>query len=361
MYSLYSECRRFYPNICIAGDEAVNEKVDHPPLSSGIEAAVLPERVLEADIDSDLDAKPIPLRRRAQWVATAVLLVFGAMFVHSLIANPNYQWAVVRHYFFSPMILSGVRLTIELTIIGMTISVVIGIICAVMRLSTNRLLIGASVTYIWFFRACPLLVQLIFWFNLSALYPRLGLGIPFGPQFVTFSANSFITTMMAAILGLSLYEGAYMAEIVRGGILAIEAGQAEAAQSLGMPRGLTLRRIVLPQAMRVIIPPTGNELIGMLKNTALVSVLALSELLYAAQSVYMRTYEEIPLLIVVIIWYLLIVTVLSIGQYYLERHYGRGHQATSSSGSGFVGYATVLRRYFTLGHHEMPAREKDQT
>ncbi len=337
----------------------MKEKADYPPLSSVSEAAALPKsQVLESDIDSDLDAKPIPLRHRAQWVATAVLLVLGVMFVHSLFANPNYQWEVVRQYFFSPNILSGVRLTIELTAIGMSLSVVIGIVCAVMRLSTNRLLIGASVTYVWFFRACPLLVQLIFWFNLSALYPRLGLGIPFGPQFVTFSANNLITTMMAAILGLALYEGAYMAEIVRGGILAIEAGQAEAAQSLGMTRGLTLRRIVLPQAMRVIIPPTGNELIGMLKNTSLVSVLALAELLYAAQSVYMRTYQEIPLLIVVIIWYLVIVTVLSVGQYYLERHYGRGHQGHASG--GLVGYATVLRRYFTFGHHDMPAGEKGQ-
>jgi polar amino acid transport system permease protein len=338
----------------------VTEKVDYPPLSSGGGAAAMSEApAVDSDIDSDLDAKTIPLRHRAQWVVMACLLVFAAMFVHSLFANPNYQWSVVGHYFFSPIILSGVLLTIELTVIGMSISVVIGIGCAVMRLSTNRLLTGASVTYIWFFRACPLMVQLIFWYNLSAVYPRLGLGIPFGPQFVTFSANSLITPMMAAILGLSLYEGAYMAEIVRGGILAIEAGQAEAAQSLGMPRGLTLRRIVLPQAMRVIIPPTGNELIGMLKNTALVSVIALSELLYTAQSIYMRTYQEIPLLIVVIIWYLLIVSVLSVGQYYLERHYGRGQQGQAST--GLVGYATVLRRYFTFGHHDMPGQGRGQT
>jgi len=333
--------------------------VDHSPLSSGDAAAATSEApVADFDIDSDRDAKPVPLRHPAQWVATAVLLVFAAMFIHSLFANPNYQWSVVSHYFFSRVILSGVLLTIELTVIGMSISVVIGIVCAVMRLSTNRLLVGASVTYIWFFRACPLMVQLIFWFNLGVLYPRLGLGIPFGPQFMTFSANSLITTMMAAILGLSLYEGAYMAEIVRGGILAIEAGQAEAAQSLGMPRSLTLRRIILPQAMRVIIPPTGNELIGMLKNTALVSVIALAELLYAAQSIYMRTYQEIPLLIVVIIWYLVIVSVLSVGQYYLERHYGRGHQVHGSG--GFVGYATVLRRFFTFGHPDVPGQGKDQ-
>ena len=337
----------------------MTQMVDHSPLSSGDAAAATSEApVADFDIDSDRDAKPVPLRHPAQWVATAVLLVFAAMFIHSLFANPNYQWSVVSHYFFSRVILSGVLLTIELTVIGMSISVVIGIVCAVMRLSTNRLLVGASVTYIWFFRACPLMVQLIFWFNLGVLYPRLGLGIPFGPQFMTFSANSLITTMMAAILGLSLYEGAYMAEIVRGGILAIEAGQAEAAQSLGMPRSLTLRRIILPQAMRVIIPPTGNELIGMLKNTALVSVIALAELLYAAQSIYMRTYQEIPLLIVVIIWYLVIVSVLSVGQYYLERHYGRGHQVHGSG--GFVGYATVLRRFFTFGHPDVPGQGKDQ-
>jgi polar amino acid transport system permease protein len=336
----------------------VTDQAENATSSSEDRAALLSGPV-DFDIDSDLDAKTIPLRHPVQWVATAVLLVFAAMFIHSLFANPNYDWSVVRQYMFSRLIFSGVRLTIELTVIGMGISVVLGIVCAVMRLSSNRLLTGASVTYVWFFRACPLMVQLIFWYNLAALYPHLGLGIPFGPQFVTLTANNIITPFLAAIFGLSLYEGAYMAEIVRGGILAVEAGQTEAAQSLGMSRGLTLRRIVLPQAMRVIIPPTGNELIGMLKNTALVSVIALSELLYTAQSVYMRTYQEIPMLIVVILWYLIIVSVLSIGQYYLERHYGRGHQGSSTG--GLVGYTTVLRRFFILRHSDAPGVGKGQS
>ena len=311
-------------------------------------APIALEEGLGGVLDLPEEAEPVPVRHPGRWVATACLLVLAAMFIHSLVYNPNYQWSVIEHYFFRSLILQGVLLTIELTVIGMGIAVVVGIICAVMRLSPNRLLSGASIGYIWFFRACPLMVQLIFWYNLTALYPHLGLGIPFGPQFMTFSANNVISPMTAAILGLSLYEGAYMAEIVRGGILAVDAGQTEAAQALGMSHLSTLRRIVLPQAMRVIIPPTGNELIGMLKNTSLVSVIALSELLFTAQSVYMRTYQVIPLLLVVVMWYLIIVTVLSIGQYYLEKRFGRGHQAAGSG--GLVAYVSVLRRAFTLRH-----------
>jgi len=348
---------------------SVTEEIDSAALPGGDEANALPASGILAETTQggmtldemalpDEDLEFISLPHRGQWVATAVLLVIAAMFVHSLIFNSRYEWGVVGQYFFGRLIFHGVLVTLELTAIGMGISIAIGIICAVMRLSTNRLLVGGSVAYIWFFRACPLMVQLIFWYNLSALYPHLGLGIPFGPQFVTFTANDLISPMAAAILGLSLYEGAYMAEIVRGGILAVDAGQIEAAQSVGMSRMLTLRRIVLPQAMRVIIPPTGNECMGMLKNTSLVSVIALSELLFTVQSVYMRTYQEIPLLMVAILWYLIIVSALSIGQFYLERYFGRGHQMTSSSGNGLVGYTTVLRRFLTFSHSEMPAEKK---
>jgi polar amino acid transport system permease protein len=206
----------------------------------------------------------------------------------------------------------------------MAIGIAIGIVLAVMRLSPNPLLSGVSWLYIWFFRGTPVLVQILFWGYIAALYPRLSLGIPFGPQFVHFSANSVISPFVAGMLALGLNEGAYMAEIVRAGIISVEEGQNEAAQSLGMTRLQTMRRIVLPQAMRVIVPPTGNETISMLKTTSLVSVIAVTDLLYSVELIYAVNYRTIPLLIVASIWYLIVTTVLSFGQYYLERYFGRG-------------------------------------
>jgi polar amino acid transport system permease protein len=206
----------------------------------------------------------------------------------------------------------------------MAVGIVLGVLLAVMRLSPNPLVSGASWIYIWVFRGTPVLVQLLFWNFISALYPRIALGIPFGPAFYHASANTLITPFAAAILGLGLNEGAYMAEIVRAGILSVEEGQTEAAQALGMTRLLTMRRIVLPQAMRVIIPPTGNETISMLKTSSLVSVIAYTELLYSVQLIYAVNYQQIPLLMVASLWYLLVTTVLSFGQYYVERYFGRG-------------------------------------
>ncbi len=186
----------------------------------------------------------------------------------------------------------------------MAIGIVLGVVLAVMRRSPNPIVSGASWLYFWFFRGTPLLVQIFFWFYLSALFPSIDLGIPFGPALIHANANTLITKLTAALLGLGLNEGAYMAEIVRAGFLSVDEGQTEAAQSLGMGRLQILRRIVLPQAMRVIIPPTGNETISMLKNTSLVSVIAYGELLYSAQTIYDANYKMIPLLIVASIWYL---------------------------------------------------------
>jgi polar amino acid transport system permease protein len=198
-------------------------------------------------------------------------------------------------------------------------------VLAVMRLSPNPLVAATSGFYIWFFRGTPVLVQILFWSFISALYPKISLGIPFGgPEFVHGDANSIITPFLAAILALGLNEGAYMAEIVRAGIISVDEGQTDAASALGMTRLQTMRRIVLPQAMRVIIPPTGNETISMLKTTSLVSVIAYPELLYSAQLIYAVNYLQIPLLLTVCIWYLVVTTILSIGQFYIERHYGRG-------------------------------------
>lgn len=265
-----------------------------------------------------------PLRHPGRWVATAVLLVLAAMLVHTLFTNPHFQWSVVGEYFTTRWILLGLATTCELTVIAMVIGIALGTLLATMRLSPNRALSSVSWCYIWFFRGTPLLVQVIFWYNLSALFPRLSLGIPFGPAFVSGSANSFITTFVAAILALGLNEGAYMAEIVRAGILSVDEGQAEAAVSLGMRRFQVLRRIVLPQAMRTIVPPTGNQTISMLKSSSLVSVISVQELLFSAEAVYDRTYQTIPLLIVASLWYLAVTSVLTGGQYYVERYFGRG-------------------------------------
>jgi polar amino acid transport system permease protein len=270
------------------------------------------------------EIKAIPVRHPGRWVAAAIILVLGAALAKSVATNPRFEWGIIRHYLLSSRVLHGLVTTLELTALSMAIGIALGTLLAVMRLSPNPLVSGASWLYIWFFRGTPVLVQILFWYNIAALYPSFSVGIPFGPQFAHFNAATVITPFVAGMLALGLNEGAYMAEIVRAGIISVEEGQTEAAQSLGMTRLQTMRRIVLPQAMRVIIPPTGNETISMLKTTSLVSVIATTELLYSVQLIYAVNYRTIPLLLVASIWYLIVTTVLTIGQYYLERYFGRG-------------------------------------
>jgi polar amino acid transport system permease protein len=270
------------------------------------------------------EVEVVRLRHPWVWVSYAVLAVLAAMLVNALVTNPNFGWDVVAEYFLSVRILDGLLKTLQLTVIAMSIGIVFGVLLAIMKLSSNSVLSGASSLYIWFFRGTPVFVQLLFWGYISALYPRLSLGIPFGAEFVAADTNRMITPVVAAILGLGLNEAAYMAEIVRAGILAVDRGQTEASQALGMRRSRILRRIILPQAMRLIIPPTGNNTISMLKTTSLVSVLAFPELLYAAQLIYSDNFETIPLLITASLWYLIVTSVLTVAQYYIERHYSRG-------------------------------------
>jgi polar amino acid transport system permease protein len=270
------------------------------------------------------EIKAVPVRHPGRWIAAAVVLVIAASLIRSIVSASGFQWEVVGEYLFDSRVLDGLVVTIELTVIAMAIGVVLGVLLAVMRLSPNPLISRASWAYIFFFRGTPVLVQLLFWYNIAALYPKIALGIPFGPAFIHPDANTLITAFRAAILGLGLNEGAYMAEIVRAGIISVDEGQSDAAQSLGMTRVQTLRRIVLPQAMRVIIPPTGNETISMLKTTSLASVITVTELLYAGQLIYSANYKVVPLLIAVSIWYLVCTSVLYVGQHYLERYYGRG-------------------------------------
>jgi len=268
--------------------------------------------------------KAVPVRHPGRWVGVAVIVVLVAMLVHSFLTNPNFQWDVVGEYLFSDPVLRGLRNTLILTVLAMAIGVVGGVLLAVMRLSPNPVLAGAAAVYIWLFRGTPVITQLIFWNFLAALYPRLGLGIPFGPTFVSVDTDAVISVFAASLLGLGLNEAAYMAEIVRGGIQSVDPGQTEAAGALGLSRTQTLRRIVLPQAMRVIVPPTGNETISMLKTTSLVVVIAYFELTVAVQTIYSRTFQTIPLLIVAALWYLALTSLLSIGQMFIERRFGRG-------------------------------------
>jgi polar amino acid transport system permease protein len=270
------------------------------------------------------EIRAVPVRHLGRWVAAVIVLVVAVALVRSAATDPHFEWSVVGEYLFDPRVLSGLRVTIELTVIAMAIGILLGVVLAIMRLSPNPLVSGGSWLYIWFFRGTPVLVQLLFWYNIAALYPKIGLGIPFGPSFVHPDANALITPFTAAILGLGLNEGAYMAEIVRAGMISVNEGQSDAAQSLGMSRLQTLRRIVMPQAMRVIIPPTGNETISMLKTSSLASVIAVPELLYAVQNIYSTNFKTIPLLIDASIWYIVCTSVLYVGQYYLERYYGRG-------------------------------------
>jgi polar amino acid transport system permease protein len=271
------------------------------------------------------EIRAVPVRHPGRWVAAAVIVVLVAMFAHSVAANPAYDGATISKYLTWPTILSGLWMTLWLTLIAMVVGVVGGVVLAVMRLSSNPLISSAGWGYVWFFRGTPLLVQILFWYNISALFPTVSIGVPFGPTFHTWPTNNLISAFTAVILALGLNEAAYMSEIVRAGIISVDEGQAEAAAALGMRRGLVMRLIVLPQALRVIVPPTGNELIGMLKTTSLVSVIgAVPELLQQAQHIYNQNYKTIPLLIVASFWYLVVTSILTVGQYYVERYVGRG-------------------------------------
>ena len=267
----------------------------------------------------------IPRTYWERWIGGAVASIFGAWIIYQILTNPGFQWGVVGKYMLHPAVLGGVWMTCELTVLVMVLGAVLGVVIALMRLSDNPVVVLCANAYLWFFRGTPVLVQLVFWYNLAALFPQISLGIPFGgPKFYSVSSTVAITSFVAALLGLSLNEGAYMGEIVRAGILSVDPGQADAASSLGYRPMQAFRVVVLPQAMKAIVPPTGNQVIGMLKFTSLASVVALQELMNSVESIYTRTFETMPLLIVAALWYLILVSVLSVGQYFIERYYSKG-------------------------------------
>lgn len=276
--------------------------------------------------------RAVPVRHPLRWLAAAIVLLLAAMAAHMLVTNPAFGWGHVGNYLTDAHIIAGVISTLALTAAAMAIGAVGGVILALMRLSRNPLVSVASRLYVWFFRGTPVLVQLIFWYNLQLLTGNLSLGIPFGPAIATFSTNALVTTYAAAVLGLGLNEAAYMSEIVRAGILSVDEGQSDAALALGMRHLQVMRRIVLPQALRVIIPPTGNETVSMLKATSLVSIIAVADLLKAAEDISNANYQVIPLLVVASIWYLIMTSLLSAGQYYLERHLSRGSSHQQPAG-----------------------------
>jgi polar amino acid transport system permease protein len=268
----------------------------------------------------------IPLRHWGRWVTGALVVLVVVVMVVSAARAHFIDVHQVRKYQFSHLILSGVRNTIVLSVLAQAIGIGLGVMFAVMRISKNPVLRAVSAFYVWFFRGTPVLVQLFFWFNgVPLVFKHLTIAIPLTHVVLyTTPMVKFMTPFMAALLGLGLNEGAYMAEIVRAGFLSVPEGQTDAAYALGLTPALTIRRIVLPQAMRVIIPPTGNEFISMLKTSSLATVVTYGELLNRASSIYSANLQIIPLLVVASLWYLAMTTVASVGQYYLERHYGRG-------------------------------------
>ncbi|GAA4079085.1 amino acid ABC transporter permease [Nocardioides kongjuensis] len=272
-----------------------------------------------------MSGKPVLRRRRPGQLAVVVLLVLVVLWAAgTLVTNDGFDWPVVGRYLLDTRILAGLLVTIQLTVIAEVIGIVGGLVLAVMRMSDSRVIAGVAGAYIWFFRGTPLLVQLLFWGFAAAIFPEVGIGVPFGgPMFVSWDTNQVISLMTAAILGLGLNEAAYTAEVVRAGLLSVPKGQTEASRAMGFSSLQTLRHVVVPQAMKVIIPPIGNNVNAMLKTTSLVVVIGVGDILYNAQQIYAKNLEQIPLLIVASIWYLVLTTLVGLGQSRLERRFSR--------------------------------------
>ncbi len=270
----------------------------------------------------------VPRRHPGRWVAIALLLWLAFMFAHNVATNENFRWDVVAEYLFAPQVLRGVGWTILLTILAMAVAISLAITLVVMRASDNPILRNLASLWIWFFRGTPIYTQLLFWGLFTVLFPRLTLSVPFGPEIIGLDTKGLITPVFAAVIGLGFNESAYLAEIFRAGFNSIDRGQVEAAQAIGMRQGKIWTRILMPQAMRVIIPPTGNETIGMLKMTSLVLAVPFTlDLMFATNAIANRLYLPVPLLLVAGFWYLSITSLLMVAQHYLERHFGKGVDA----------------------------------
>lgn len=266
-----------------------------------------------------------PRRHPGRWLAIAVLVVLVLQIGQAISTNPNFHWDVYLKYLFAPQVVRGVGWTLLLTVIAMAVAIVVAGLLVIMRDSDNPVLHGLAYSWVWFFRGTPIYTQLLFWGLFAVLFPNLSIAIPFGPEVISVETKYIVTPAMAAILGLGFNESAYLTEIFRAGFNSIDRGQAEAAQALGMKPPKIWWRILMPQAMRVIIPPTGNEAIGMLKMTSLVLAIPFTlDLTFATNAISNRLYLPIPLLLVAGTWYLAITSLLMIGQHFLERHFGKG-------------------------------------
>lgn len=285
-----------------------------------------------ASTDDELrDARLVSAPRPGRWLAAGVVVVLVAMLINTLITNHRFQWDIVAQYFTAPAILRGLALTLVLSTAVFVVGYLLGIALAAMRLSNNPILRSVSFTFVWLVRSVPAIVQVLFWFQLASLYPRLSIGIPFGPEFASVQTATLFSGIVAAFIALTLDVAAFSAEVVRGGLLSVPKGQTEAAEALGLSRWRIFRRIVLPQAMPAIIPASGNLANGMVKATAIVSVIAVQDLLYSAQLIYNDNFQVVPLLIVATLWYIVITTVLSVIQYFVERHYNRSNRDADRS------------------------------
>ncbi|MGE0237295.1 MAG: amino acid ABC transporter permease [Parvibaculaceae bacterium] len=266
----------------------------------------------------------VPRRHPGRWVSGLIVLLLALGLAVQVSRNQVFQFSAVAQYFFDPRIIEGVIVTLYVTCGSMLIGLVLGVVLALMRNSPNPVMSSLSGVFIWFFRGTPVLVQLVFWFNIGIIFPSLSLAVPGGEALFSIPTNVLMTATVAALLGLGLNEAAYMSEIVRAGILSVDHGQREAAKSLGLPPFLVLKRVVLPQALRVIIPPTGNQFISLLKTSSLISVIAAGDLLTQATRIYNENFRILELLVVASLWYLMMTTLASIAQHYLERYYSRG-------------------------------------
>jgi polar amino acid transport system permease protein len=276
-----------------------------------------------ADTPATIDA--VPLRHPWRWVAAIVILILAGLFLYGAATNQAYGWSTFAKYILDERIVKGVWITIQLTVLSMILAVVMAVILAVMRLSPNPVFRSVSWVYLWIFRGTPVYVQLVFWGLIPVIYKNIQLGIPFGPTFFTWNIQNLSLYFLLAVLGLGFNEAAYLAEIIRAGISSVPEGQTEASVALGMGWAMTMRRTVLPQAMRVIIPPTGNEFISQLKTTSLVTGVPLTIDLYGQQrNISAVIFQPVPMLLVAAAWYLLITSILMVGQFYLERYFSRG-------------------------------------
>jgi polar amino acid transport system permease protein len=271
------------------------------------------------------EQRVLPLRHPGRWITTAVVLVLLAQIVHGLVTNPFYQWDRFRYWFLRPVVLDGLGVTLEVTVWSAVLGLLFGILLAKARLSRSPVLRAVGWVYVWLFRSTPLIVLLLFLYNFGALYRTLSLGVPFGPAFVRFDESRLATDMAVAVLGLTLNEAAYAAEVVRAGILSVDQGQHEAAAALGLPKTYQFTRIVFPQALRTIVPSYVNQLIGLVKSTSLVYYVSLLDLFGTVQSMG-STYsgDIVPLLLVATVWYVILTSGVSVVQFHVERYYSRG-------------------------------------